>query len=133
MKNYEREDLCKEKCLDLLKKFERTCKMVKRTFYIKGQKFTAKVTKEDTCYVAICKEIGTADQGGTAIAALKNLKACTASHLIVFPHKNPYNIIMSNGELTTKLKKIAENADKDKDEWDTKTRNDNGTTKKNRN
>ena len=26
-------------------------------------------------------------------------------------------IIMSNGELTTKLKKIAENADNDKDEW----------------
>ena len=67
--------------------------MVKKTFTILGQLFTADVAKEDTCYVAICKEIGTADQGRTAVAALNNLKACTASHLKAFPNPILMNAI----------------------------------------
>ena len=65
--------------------------MVKRTFYIKGQKFTADVTKEGNDYVSICEEVGTAEWGGSIKTAVANLKEGTADYLIAFPHKNPYN------------------------------------------
>ena len=78
--------------------------MVKKIFTILGQLFTADVTKEDTCYVAICKEIGTADQGGTADAALTNLKACTTSHLKVFPDDNPMFKVLNVEKYKSKIK-----------------------------
>ena len=78
--------------------------MVKKTFTILGQLFTADVTKEDTCYVAICKEIGTADQGITAVAALNNLKACTASHLKAFPDDNPMFKVLNVEKYRSQIK-----------------------------
>ena len=78
--------------------------MAKKMFTILGQLFTANVTKEDTCYVAICKEIGTADQGRTAESALRNLKACTASHLKAFPKDNPMYKVLNVKKYRSQIK-----------------------------
>lgn len=75
--------------------------MIKRVFYIKGQKFTAEVTKEGNDYVSICTEVGTADFGGSINTAVRNLKETTEEHLIAFPHRNPYNKIKEKDAKTS--------------------------------
>ena len=86
-------------------------KMVKRVFYINGQKFTAKVTKEGNDYVSICEEVGTADFGGSIKTSVANLKETTEEHLLVFPHKNPYNIRIKHAKapsnIRTRISKVA--------------------------
>jgi len=85
--------------------------MLRRKFYIKGQKFTAKVTKEGNDYVSICEEVGTAEWGGSVKTAVANLKEGTADYLIAFPHKNPYNIkvkhVKTPSNIHTRISKVA--------------------------
>ena len=57
---------------------------IKRTFVIKDNRYTADITKEDDCYVAICKENGCADQGYTLENALQNIKDSIKSHIESF-------------------------------------------------
>ncbi|MBU1340195.1 MAG: type II toxin-antitoxin system HicB family antitoxin [Proteobacteria bacterium] len=47
--------------------------------------FIAVVQKEDTLYVAQCPEVGTASQGETIEAAIKNLQEATELYLEEFP------------------------------------------------
>lgn len=82
--------------------------MIKRTFYIKGQKFTANVTKEGNDYVSICEEVGTTDWGESIEKSVENLKETTEEHLIVFHHKDP----LAKKEYDILLRKIKKRDDK---------------------
>lgn len=64
-------------------------KMIKRTFHVNGQKFTADVTKEGNDYVSICEEVGTTGYGESVEKAVENLKETTEERLIFLHHKNP--------------------------------------------
>jgi predicted RNase H-like HicB family nuclease len=52
---------------------------------MKKDLFTALIRKEDTIYVALCPEIGTASQGETIEEAIANLKEATELYLEEFP------------------------------------------------
>ena len=58
--------------------------MVKRTFCINGQKFTADITKEGNDYVSICEEVGTTDFGDGIKRNIK-MKIRTCPRVVVPP------------------------------------------------
>jgi predicted RNase H-like HicB family nuclease len=61
--------------------------------------FTAIIHKEDNLFVAQCPEIGTASQGETFEAALKNLKEATELYLEEFHSKETCRTIFTTFEV----------------------------------
>lgn len=69
--------------------------MMKETFVITRQVFTANIRKEGSNYVANCVEVSVSDFGSSKSKALRNLAETTKEHLLAFPMDNPKHSVLT--------------------------------------